>query len=138
MTADPAPAAPTPGDDLAGPAGADAAVTAIVHLVRHGEVANPQGVIYGRLPGYHLSQDGELMAKAAADYLAARDVTVLRSSPLDRARETAAPIAQQFGLEIFRYQVRDRHWSPTQQTIHISAAHFADGASSVEHAPEIA
>lgn len=99
MTADPAPAAPTPGDDLAGPARTDAAVTAVVHLVRHGEVANPKGVIYGRLPGYHLSQDGELMAKAAADYLADRDVTVLRSSPLDRARETAAPIAQQFGLE---------------------------------------
>jgi broad specificity phosphatase PhoE len=70
-----------------------------VHLVRHGEVANPHGVIYGRIPGYHLSEDGVLMAKAAADFLAPRDVTVLRCSPLDRAVETAAPIAQQFGLE---------------------------------------
>jgi broad specificity phosphatase PhoE len=71
----------------------------VVHLVRHGEVDNPRGVIYGRIPGYHLSQDGVLMAKAAADFLASRDVTVLRCSPLDRAVETAAPIAAQFGLE---------------------------------------
>jgi broad specificity phosphatase PhoE len=71
---------------------------AIVHLVRHGEVANPRGVLYGRIPGFHLSEDGRLMAKAAADYLAGRDVTVLMSSPLERARETAEPIAAEFGL----------------------------------------
>jgi broad specificity phosphatase PhoE len=70
----------------------------IVHLVRHGEVANPSGVLYGRIPGFHLSEDGRLMAKAAADYLAGRDVTVLMSSPLERARETAEPIAAEFGL----------------------------------------
>jgi broad specificity phosphatase PhoE len=79
------------------PAAAPARTT-IVHLVRHGEVANPRGVVYGRLPDYHLSQDGVVMAKAAADFLAPRDVTVLRCSPLDRAVETAAPIAQEFGL----------------------------------------
>jgi len=73
--------------------------TAIVHLVRHGEVANPRHVIYGRIPGYRLSEDGRMMAKAAADFLAGRDVTVLRSSPLERALETAEPIAAQFGLE---------------------------------------
>ncbi len=70
----------------------------IVHLVRHGEVANPRGILYGRLPGFHLSEDGRLMAKAAADFLAGRDVTVLMSSPLERARETAEPIAAEFGL----------------------------------------
>jgi broad specificity phosphatase PhoE len=74
------------------------AQTAIVHLVRHGEVANPRGVIYGRLPDYHLSEDGALMAKAAADYLAGRDVTVVRCSPLDRAVETAEPIAAEFDV----------------------------------------
>ena len=72
----------------------------VVHLVRHGEVANPEGVLYGRLPGFHLSEDGVLMAKAAAEYLAGRDVTLLLSSPLERALETAAPIAAQFGLEV--------------------------------------
>src|SRR6266567_614458 len=70
----------------------------IVHLVRHGEVANPRGILYGRIPGYHLSEDGRLMAKAAADYLSGRDVTVLLTSPLERARETAEPIAAEFGL----------------------------------------
>jgi len=70
----------------------------IVHLVRHGEVANPRGILYGRIPGFHLSEDGRLMAKAAADFLAGRDVTVLMSSPLERARETAEPIAAEFGL----------------------------------------
>jgi broad specificity phosphatase PhoE len=72
----------------------------IVHLVRHGEVANPGGVLYGRIPDFHLSDDGQVMAKAAADFMAGRDVTVLRSSPLERAMETAEPIAAQLGLPI--------------------------------------
>ena len=74
--------------------------TSIVHLVRHGEVANPGGILYGRLPGFRLSEDGQMMAKAAADFLAGRDVTVLRSSPLERAVQTAEPIAEQLGLTI--------------------------------------
>jgi broad specificity phosphatase PhoE len=74
--------------------------TATVHLVRHGEVDNPSGVLYGRIPGYHLSETGRIMAKAAADFLAGRDITVLRSSPLERALETAEPIAAEFGLQV--------------------------------------
>jgi broad specificity phosphatase PhoE len=70
----------------------------IVHLVRHGEVENPRQVLYGRLPGYHLSADGRMMAKAAAGFLAGRDVTVLLTSPLERAQETAEPIAGEFAL----------------------------------------
>ena len=81
--------------DISGPAD-----TTIVHLVRHGEVENPDGVLYGRIPGFHLSADGRVMAKAAADFLAGRDVTVLRSSPLERALETAEPLAAEFGLEV--------------------------------------
>jgi broad specificity phosphatase PhoE len=76
------------------------AQTTVVHLVRHGEVENPQRVLYGRLPGFHLSAEGRVMAKAAADFLAGRDVTVLRSSPLERALETAEPLAAEFGLEV--------------------------------------
>src|SRR5580692_9426340 len=74
--------------------------TTVVHLVRHGEVENPHGVLYGGIPGDHLSADGRVMAKAAANFLAGRDVTVLRSSPLERAQETAEPIAAQFGLPV--------------------------------------
>jgi broad specificity phosphatase PhoE len=82
--------------DQAQPAGA----SAVVHLVRHGEVANPDHILYGRLPGFHLSEAGRLMAKAAADFLAGRDVTVLRSSPMERATESAEPIAAEFGLPV--------------------------------------
>ena len=71
-----------------------------VHLVRHGEVYNPTGVLYGRLPGFRLSAEGERMALLAADALAGRDVRIVRSSPLERAIQTAEPIADRFGLEV--------------------------------------
>ena len=86
-----------------------AGVSATVHLVRHGEVENPAGVLYGRIPGYHLSEAGRMMAKAAADFLAGRDITVARSSPLERALETAEPIAAQLGLPV---EIDDRLIEP--------------------------
>jgi broad specificity phosphatase PhoE len=72
----------------------------VVHLLRHGEVHNPQRIIYGRLPGYRLSELGVQMAKAAAAALADRDVTHVVASPLERAQQTAEPIAEQFGLPV--------------------------------------
>ena len=69
-----------------------------VHFLRHGEVHNPDLVLYGRLPGFRLSEDGRQMAKDAADALQGRAVVHLVSSPLQRARETAEPIAERFGL----------------------------------------
>jgi broad specificity phosphatase PhoE len=74
--------------------------TTIVHLLRHGEVENPSGVIYGRLPGYHLSANGRLMASAAADFFSERAVVSLFSSPLERAMETARPVAERLGLDV--------------------------------------
>lgn len=72
----------------------------LVHLVRHGEVHNPTGVLYGRLPGFHLSELGHAMAAAAAAGLAGHPVTRLYASPLQRAQESARPWADAFGLEI--------------------------------------
>lgn len=74
----------------------------LLHLVRHGEVHNPDGVLYGRLPEYRLSELGERMAEAAAQELAASDREVARiiASPLERAQQSAAPIAQAFNLPI--------------------------------------
>lgn len=72
----------------------------IVHLLRHGEVYNPQRVLYGRLPGYSLSDRGQKMALAVTGWLAGRDLTYLVASPLERAQETAGPVAAQFGLPI--------------------------------------
>lgn len=75
-------------------------VATTLHLMRHGEVHNPTGVLYGRLPGYGLSERGRLMAERIASHVADRDITVLIASPLQRAQETAAPIATALGLEI--------------------------------------
>ena len=113
-------------------------VATTVHLMRHGEVHNPEGVLYGRLPGYRLSERGRAMARivaahlsgheyegtwlselgedAAADAVVARsalaqaastpqpgprrDVVAVIASPLERAQETAAPIAAAFDLQV--------------------------------------
>jgi len=72
----------------------------VVHLVRHGEVHNPVGLIYGRLPDYHLSERGRAMADLVAAHLRGRDVVHLRCSPLERAQETIAPIVDVFGLPV--------------------------------------
>lgn len=85
-----------------------------VHLMRHGEVHNPDGILYGRLPGYHLSERGHAMAATVAAHLAGErvpttpadvepvrfDVTHVIASPLQRAQETATPIAAAFGVEL--------------------------------------
>lgn len=72
----------------------------VIHLLRHGEVRNPEGILYGRLPGFLLSDLGARQAKVAAAYLADRDLAAVVSSPLDRARQTAEPIATQHGLSV--------------------------------------
>jgi broad specificity phosphatase PhoE len=63
----------------------------LVRLVRHGEVHNPAGVLYGRLPEFHLSERGRKMAAAAAQSLAGHDVRRVVASPLTRTRESAQP-----------------------------------------------
>ena len=72
-----------------------------LHLVRHGEVHNPGGVLYGRLPHFHLSQRGAQMAKLAADALAesGRPIKHLVTSPLLRTQQSAEPLAENFGLD---------------------------------------
>jgi broad specificity phosphatase PhoE len=72
----------------------------IVHLLRHGEVHNPTGILYGRLPGFHLSENGRNQAEIVAKALADTDVIVVLASPLERAQETAAPLAAVHGLEV--------------------------------------
>lgn len=72
----------------------------VVHLLRHGEVHNPEGVLYGRLDGYHLSDLGHEMARTVADHLADHDVTVVVASSLQRAQETATPVAEAHGIPI--------------------------------------
>ena len=74
--------------------------TTTVHVLRHGEVHNPEGVLYGRLPDYHLSDLGVAMAVRIAEHLKGEDVVHLVSSPLERAQETAAPSAAMLELPV--------------------------------------
>ncbi|MGU3436503.1 histidine phosphatase family protein [Actinomycetes bacterium M1A6_2h] len=72
----------------------------IVHVMRHGEVHNPKGILYGRLPSFRLSVKGQAQATAVANALASHDITHIVASPLQRAQETAGPIASSHGLQI--------------------------------------
>jgi len=80
--------------------GAMATDTTVVHLLRHGEVDNPEGILYGRLPGYRLSGLGRDMADRVAAHLGGHDLVHVVASPLERAIETAWPIADAHGLGI--------------------------------------
>ena len=72
----------------------------VIHLVRHGEVSNDTGVVYGRLPGFHLSVRGRLMASVLADHFRDQPISHVVSSPLERAQETAEPIGHELGLTV--------------------------------------
>ncbi len=72
----------------------------VVHLLRHGEVHNPTGVLYGRLEGFRLSDLGRRQALTVAEYLRDNDITHVVASPLQRAQETAGPISDSHRLEL--------------------------------------
>jgi len=99
----------------------------IVNLVRHGEVYNPTGILYGRLAGFRLSEAGEAMATTVAAALADHDVRLVVSSPLERARQTAEPIAAQFGLDV---EIDDRL---IESSNHFEGMKFGVGDGSLKH-----
>lgn len=72
----------------------------IVHLIRHGEVHNPERILYGTIPGYHLSSRGRSQAARVARTFEDHDVTYLGASPLQRAQETAEPFAETLLLDV--------------------------------------
>ncbi|MGH3413799.1 MAG: histidine phosphatase family protein [Marmoricola sp.] len=74
--------------------------TTTVHLLRHGEVHNPEGILYGRASGFRLSERGRAMAERVAERVGDRDITHLVCSPLERAQETAAPLARARDLDV--------------------------------------
>jgi broad specificity phosphatase PhoE len=71
-----------------------------VHVIRHGEVENPEKILYGRLPGWRLSERGQEMALAVAEWSKSIDLGALHASPLQRAQETAAPISAVHNIPI--------------------------------------
>ena len=68
--------------------------------MRHGEVENPEKILYGRQSGWHLSERGKEMAKTVADWTKKFNLGAIHASPLERAQETALPIAKEHGLQI--------------------------------------
>ncbi|WP_296138132.1 histidine phosphatase family protein [uncultured Tessaracoccus sp.] len=70
-------------------------VSTTLHVLRHGQVHNPEGLLYGRLPGFGLSELGHRMAERMAEHFADVELTHLRCSPLQRARETMRPTEAQ-------------------------------------------
>jgi broad specificity phosphatase PhoE len=72
----------------------------LLHLVRHGQVHNPEKVVYGRQRGWRLSERGRREAEAVARHLAGRPLARIYTSPLERAVQTATAIAGACGGEI--------------------------------------
>lgn len=68
-----------------------------LYLLRHGEVHNPEKILYGRLPGYRLSETGKSQARAAGEWLADKAIRAIYCSPMQRAQETAAIVAEHLG-----------------------------------------
>jgi broad specificity phosphatase PhoE len=76
------------------------AMSTTVHVARHGEVENPEKILYGRQPGWRLSNRGQQMAQTLGEWSKSINLGALHVSPLQRAQETAAPIARAHGIEI--------------------------------------
>jgi broad specificity phosphatase PhoE len=103
----------------------------VVHLLRHGEVHNPEGVLYGRRDGFHLSDLGNRMAQRIADTIGDRDIVHLRVSPLERAQETARPLATARGVEI----VTDER--VIESTNKFEGLNFSEGAMTIVKRPRL-
>ncbi len=103
----------------------------VVHLLRHGEVHNPEGVLYGRRDGFHLSDLGNRMAQRIADSIGDRDIVHLRVSPLERAQETAQPLAKVRGLDI----VTDER--VIESTNKFEGLNFSEGAMTIVKRPRL-
>ena len=83
-----------------------------IHLIRHGEVHNPDGVLYGRLPNFNLSDRGRQMALTAAQDLVhqGRKYSALFASPLTRTQQSAEPVSTLLHLPV---QTETRIIEPT-------------------------
>lgn len=79
-----------------------------VYLFRHGEVYNPENVLYGRLPGFHLSEQGRQHTKLTAKKLIDKNIEQVYSSPLERAVETAQIISGAVKLDPKEIIIDDR------------------------------
>lgn len=77
-----------------------------IYLVRHGEVHNPEKILYGRKPGFHLSESGREQAAKLGQFLTGHPIAAIYSSPLQRTHETAAIVASFLTPVLFMYDER--------------------------------
>lgn len=78
----------------------DCFMTSTVHFLRHGEVFNPEKILYGRQPNWYLSERGQEMARTVAEWSKQFDLGAVLASPLQRAQETARPLAEAHSLPV--------------------------------------
>lgn len=73
-----------------------------VYLTRHGEVENPNGINYGRQPGWHLSKEGESQISNVSQKIKDKGLRIcsIVASPLERAQETANILSQALGITV--------------------------------------
>ena len=72
----------------------------VIHFIRHGEVHNPEKILYGLQPGWRLSERGIQMAQVVAQWSKNLNLGAIHSSPLQRAQETVAPIIDNHRLQL--------------------------------------
>ena len=72
----------------------------VIHFIRHGEVHNPEKILYGLQPGWRLSERGIQMAQVVAQWSKNLNLGSIHSSPLQRAQETVAPIIDNHKLQL--------------------------------------
>jgi broad specificity phosphatase PhoE len=89
-----------------------------IHFIRHGEVHNPDDILYGRLPDFRLSERGEEQAKAAALYMKDKPIAAIYASPMLRAQQTARIIAQPHNLDVITNELINEIHSPYQGRPH--------------------
>jgi broad specificity phosphatase PhoE len=75
-------------------------MTQVIHFVRHGEVDNPEKILYGLQPGWKLSERGLQMAEVIANWSKDKNLGAIHASPLQRAQETVAPIIKAHQLHL--------------------------------------
>jgi broad specificity phosphatase PhoE len=72
----------------------------VIHFVRHGEVHNPEKILYGLQPGWKLSERGNQMAEVISQWSKSLNLGAIHASPLQRAQETVAPIIKAHNLQL--------------------------------------
>jgi broad specificity phosphatase PhoE len=90
----------------------------IIHFVRHGEVHNPDQILYSRLPDFRLSENGRQQAEAAGNFLAQRPISAIYASPQPRTQETAGYIAKHHALPIQTAELLNEVYTPYEGRPH--------------------